>query len=139
MSCPVAAEGMRRDTGHVQARAGEEVVAAKRHLAVDERGIGLRATWHLARGLVNLSLWRGDRCIETFHLTPVQAGQLVGFLVSGLADSFAEPRQAQLAVVPNSEQRSTTSRLATGATNAMDQSRRHLADVLNRAAARLRR
>jgi len=139
MSCPVAAEGMRRDTGHVHARAGEEVPASKRHLAVDERGVGLRATWHLARGLVNLSLWRGDRCIETFHLTPVQAGQLVGFLVSGLADSVAEPQQAQLAVVPDSDEGAATSRLASGATNAVDQSRRQLADVLDRAAARLRR
>ena len=139
MSCPVAVEGMRRDTGHVQARAGKEVTASKRHLAVDERGVGLRATWHLARGLVNLSLWRGDRCIETFHLTRVQAGQLVGFLVSGLADSVAEPQQAQLAVVPDSDEGAATSRLASGATNAVDQSRRQLADVLDRAAARLRR
>ena len=139
MSYPVAAEGMRRDTGHVQARAGKEVTASKRHLALDERGVGLRATWHLARGLVNLSLWRGDRCIETFHLTPVQAGQLVGFLVSGLADSVAEPQQAQLAVVPDSDEGAATSRLASGATNAVDQSRRQLADVLDRAAARLRR
>ncbi|MBA2751131.1 MAG: hypothetical protein H0U41_02690 [Actinobacteria bacterium] len=123
----------------MQARAGEEVAASKRHLAVDERGVGLRATWHLARGLVNLSLWRGDRCIETFHLTPVQAGQLVGFLVSGLADSVAEPQQAQLAVVPDSDEGAATSRLASGATNAVDQSRRQLADVLDRAAARLRR
>jgi hypothetical protein len=58
-----------------------------RHLAIDERGIGLRATWRLDRGFVNLSLWREDRCVETFHLTPDDAAELVAFLVHGLADA----------------------------------------------------
>lgn len=57
-----------------------------RILAVDERGIGMRATWHLERGFINLSLWRDDRCVETFHLTPSDAARLVGFLTEGLAD-----------------------------------------------------
>ncbi len=57
-----------------------------RALFVDDRGIGLRATWHLDRGIVNLSVWRDDRCVETFWLSVADAGQLVSFLVGGLTD-----------------------------------------------------
>jgi hypothetical protein len=66
-------------------------VSASRHLALDERGVGLRATWHHERGFVNLSLWRDDRCVETFHLTPAEASRLVGFLVDGLAAAVPVP------------------------------------------------
>jgi hypothetical protein len=62
-----------------------------RILAVDERGIGMRATWHLERGFINLSLWRDDRCVETFHLTPSDAAQLVSFLVTGMAQAVEAP------------------------------------------------
>ena len=58
-----------------------------RHLAIDERGIGLRLTWRLDHGFVNLSLWRQDRCVETFHLDPQAAADLVSFLVHGLAEA----------------------------------------------------
>jgi hypothetical protein len=61
-----------------------------RILAVDERGIGMRVTWHLERGFINLSLWRDDRCVETFHLTPTDAARLVAFLTAGLADVTSE-------------------------------------------------
>jgi hypothetical protein len=54
-------------------------------MAVDDRGIGLRATWRLNHGFVNLSLWRGDTCVETFHLTPSDAATFLTFLVEGLA------------------------------------------------------
>jgi hypothetical protein len=60
---------------------------AGRVLAVDERGIGLRMTWRLDRGFINLSLWRADRCVETFHLTPTDASRLVTFIVNGLAET----------------------------------------------------
>ena len=58
-----------------------------RELFVDERGLGLRATWHLDRGFVNVSLWRDDVCSETFHLSVSDAGRLVGFLADGLAEA----------------------------------------------------
>lgn len=58
-----------------------------RHLAVDDRGVGLRATWRLDQGFLNLSLWRGDVCVETFHLTPGGAAELMAFLARGLADA----------------------------------------------------
>jgi hypothetical protein len=55
-------------------------------MALDERGVALRATWRLNHGFINLSNWRDDRCIETFHLTPTDAAAFVSFLVSGLAE-----------------------------------------------------
>ena len=71
-----------------------------RHFALDERGVALRATWRLDRGFVNLSLWRDDRCSETFHLRPDEAARLVSFLVTGLADAAAAASAPRLAVVP---------------------------------------
>lgn len=62
-----------------------------RILAVDDRGIGMRATWHLERGFINLSLWRQDVCVETFHLSPTDAAKLVSFLVTGLAEVVEAP------------------------------------------------
>jgi len=58
-----------------------------RALFVDERGLGLRATWHPERGIVNLSVWRDDRCVETFRLSLADAGRLATFLVAGLAEA----------------------------------------------------
>lgn len=71
-----------------------ELPTRTRHLAIDERGIGLRATRRLERGFVNLSLWRHDRCVETFRLTPAEASRLIGFLVEGLARAVPEPAPA---------------------------------------------
>ncbi|HEX2574979.1 MAG TPA: hypothetical protein VHK88_01435 [Aquihabitans sp.] len=56
----------------------------RRHFAVDERGVGLRVTWRWNRGFTNLSLWRNDVCVDTFHLSPAQSADLIGFLASGL-------------------------------------------------------
>jgi hypothetical protein len=60
-----------------------------RLLALDEREVGLRATWHLDRGFVNLSIWQDDRCTGTFHLSIGDAARLVGFLVDGLSEATA--------------------------------------------------
>jgi hypothetical protein len=73
-----------------------------RILAVDERGIGMRCTWHLERGFINLSLWRGDVCVETFHLTPGDAAKLASFLVTGLAEAVEAPMLAAAAAPPPS-------------------------------------
>jgi hypothetical protein len=58
-----------------------------RLLAVDERGIGMRATWHLDKGFLNVSLWRDDVCVETFHLAPGDAARLAAFIAEGLFDA----------------------------------------------------
>ena len=62
---------------------------ASRAFLLDERGVGLRATWHLERGFANLSIWRGDRCTETFHLSVADAAGLIAFLADGLAERAA--------------------------------------------------
>ena len=98
-----------------------------RHLAVDDRGVGLRATWRVERGFVNLSLWRRDMCVETFHLTPAEASRLIGFLVEGLAAAVPEPPRP-LAVAPSP-----------APIDPLTRSRRRLADGLDELAARLRR
>ena len=62
-----------------------------RALFVDDRGHGLRATWHGTQGFVNLSLWRDDRCVETFRLSVDEAGRLVDFLADGLTTAGLGP------------------------------------------------
>ena len=69
-----------------------------RYLAMDETGGGLRATWRPAQGFTNLSLWRGDVCVETFHLSSEQMGELIAFLGTSLAVACGE--QPKLRVVP---------------------------------------
>jgi hypothetical protein len=97
-----------------------------RHLAIDERVIGLRATWRLEHGFVNLSLWRHDRCVETFRLTPAEASRLIGFLVEGLARAVPEPEPPALT-------------LATPPAPApANRYRRRLADALERTATKLK-
>jgi hypothetical protein len=95
-----------------------------RHLAIDERGIGLRATWRFEQGFVNVSLWRHDRCVETFRLTPAEASRLIGFLVEGLARAVPEPAPPVLAIQPPSPPASRY--------------RVRLAEALERAAGQLR-
>ncbi|CAA9233661.1 MAG: hypothetical protein AVDCRST_MAG50-1208 [uncultured Acidimicrobiales bacterium] len=105
-----------------------------RHLATDEQGSGLRATWRPNLGFVNLSLWSGQRCTSTFHLTPVEAGKLVGFLASSLASAAPERRVNPLSAVPPSGPPAST--LATARPG--EAVRRRVADELERLAHRLR-
>lgn len=60
----------------------------------DDEGRVLRATWHLDRGFVNLSVWNYDRCTETFRLSLSDSAQLVAFLVEGLSDATSRLLQA---------------------------------------------
>ena len=88
-----------------------------RVLFSDEEGRGLRATWHLDRGLVNLSVWSNDRCTETFRLSLGDAAQLVAFLVEGLSDATARLLHAvtSSAAAGTSDKRaSVTSRVRVG-------------------------
>ena len=104
-----------------------------RHFAVDERGVGMRATWHPEHGFVNVSLWTGDRCVQTFRLTPVEAGRLVGYLAGVLAEAVPAPRP-RLAAVP---ERAEDAEVAERAER-LGTVRRQLAVALDRAARRLR-
>jgi hypothetical protein len=124
----------------MDAAAAFQLPVRRRHLAIDERGIGLRATWHLDRGFVNLSLWRDDRCVETFHLTPAEAARLLDFLVSGLAAAVPEPRPGSaLAAVPSACQSPPRSTMTERLSGSLATLRRELAASLERAARQLRR
>jgi hypothetical protein len=108
-----------------------------RLLSVDDRGVGLRATWRLDRGFVNLSLWRDDVCVDTFHLPPGEAARLVSFLVQGLADATTSSMAASpvlLPVEPAVPPTPPRDRLAT----AVAAARARASRVLESAAARLR-
>jgi hypothetical protein len=63
----------------------------ERFLSLDDRGVGLRASWRPAHGFVNISLWRGDRCVEAFHLRPEEVARLTAFLATSLTDLVATP------------------------------------------------
>jgi hypothetical protein len=123
----------------VETGAVHQLPVRNRHLAVDERGTGLRATWYLDRGFVNLSLWRHDTCVETFHLTPAEAGRLVGFLVDGLVDATAAPAAAGPSTGPSPAAQAPPHRAVTARLwGSLGGFRRDLADALDRAATRLR-
>lgn len=54
----------------------------------DEQRILLRATWHPARGFFNVSLWRDERVVETFHLDPDAAADLMAFFNRAFVSSL---------------------------------------------------
>ena len=108
----------------------------RRHFDIDERGVGLRATWWLSHGFVNISLWRVDQCTETFHLTPAQAVRLVSFLVEGLGDAAgAASVPAPLAAVAAPAPARRTA--ADAAHEALDRTRTSLASALTGMARRV--
>jgi len=72
---------------HSGAVARTDGTSPRRALFTDERGTGLRASWHEQRGAVVLSLWREDVCVGTFQLRPEEAGRLAGFLAGHLGDA----------------------------------------------------
>jgi hypothetical protein len=58
----------------------------RRQYITDGDRSALRATWHSEAGYVVISMWHGDTCVATSHLTPREAGRLAGFITSGLAE-----------------------------------------------------
>ena len=64
------------------------------HWAEDARGGGrsIRVSAHGEKGLVNLSLWRGETCVGTARLAPEDAAGLVTGLTDGLAAMATRPR-----------------------------------------------
>lgn len=83
---------MGRDDPQVGTGASTVAIAPSGSMwAIDERGVGLRATWRHERGFVNLSVWRDDVCVETFHLSPADAARLVSFVADGLAEAATPP------------------------------------------------
>ena len=68
-----------------------------RTILLDDRGTGLRLTWHPEPGTAVLSLWRGDRCIGTFRARPADMAALISFLSTVLAGAAETgPRRTEL-------------------------------------------
>lgn len=65
----------------------------RRQFIADGDHSDLRATWHRESGFVVLSLWRGDTCVGTSHMTPREAGRLATFITEGLADLASQRRK----------------------------------------------
>jgi hypothetical protein len=129
---------LRRDTGAVESGVAYELPVG-RHLAMDDRGIGLRATWRLDHGFINLSLWRDGECVETFHLTPAAAAELVGFLAKGLADATTVATMAHLEAIDAARRPEprAADRLVDRARTVSRSARTRVAGVLGRAADRI--
>jgi hypothetical protein len=53
---------------------------------LDERGTGLRVTWHPERDLVVLSVWQGDSCVGTFRMLVQDVPRLSSLLAAALGD-----------------------------------------------------
>jgi hypothetical protein len=53
---------------------------------LDERGAGLRVTWHPERDLVVLSVWHDDSCVGTFRMLVQDVPRLSGLLAAALGD-----------------------------------------------------
>jgi hypothetical protein len=61
-------------------------VSTRRDVFLDERGAGLRVTWHPERDLVVLSVWQDDSCVGTFRLSVQDVPRLSGLLAAALDD-----------------------------------------------------
>jgi hypothetical protein len=60
-------------------------------VVVDARGgaRAMRVSWHPERGVVVLSIWRGNTCVGTMQVHSSEVPHLVDVLVRGLAASGA--------------------------------------------------
>jgi hypothetical protein len=113
--------------------AAEHTGVMGRYLAVDELGRGLRATWRPDRGFTNVSLWEGNVCVETFHLSAQQMGELIAFLGMGLGASAPAPPSLAIVATPSE---GSTPRGQCG--RAVGRARHAVADALDTVVARLR-
>jgi hypothetical protein len=66
------------------------VPVPRRALFVDERGTGLRVSWHAERSVTVLSLWHEDVCVATARLPVTDTARLASFLVEHLGRLAAE-------------------------------------------------
>jgi hypothetical protein len=65
-------------------------LSSRRDVFLDERGTGLRVTWHPERDLVVLSVWQDDRCVGTFRLPVQDVPRLSGLLAAALGDRLGQ-------------------------------------------------
>jgi hypothetical protein len=75
-----------RRSGHARSVENTSALSARRDMFLDERGTGLRVTWHPERDLVVLSVWQGDSCVGTFRMSVQDIPRLSGLLAAALGD-----------------------------------------------------
>lgn len=92
----------------------------RRQLITDGERSDLRATWHNEAGYVIISLWRGETCVATSHLSPKEAGRLASFITGGLADLAHERTLRSSVVTPLSSRSSWRNRLGRAVTTGRD-------------------
>ena len=90
------------------------IAEQRREFLPDGDRSALRATWHNESGYVVISLWRGDTCVATSHLTPKEAGRLAAFITGGLADLAQNAMPSDQSVTAISHRLSLRNRLRSG-------------------------
>ena len=58
----------------------------RRDVFIDQRGAGLRVTWHPEQDVVVLSVWHEDRCAGSFRMPIQDVPRLSGLLAATLGD-----------------------------------------------------
>jgi hypothetical protein len=76
----------RLESGHPRPVENTRALSARRDMFLDERGTGLRVSWHPERDLVVLSVWQDDRCVGTFRMSVQDIPRLSGLLAAALSD-----------------------------------------------------
>jgi hypothetical protein len=71
---------------HARAVENTSALSGRRDMFLDERGTGLRVSWHPERDLVVLSVWQGDSCVGTFRKSVQDIPRLSGLLAAALGD-----------------------------------------------------
>jgi hypothetical protein len=67
---------------------------SRRDVFIDQRGVGLRVSWHPEQDVVVLSVWHQDRCAGTFRLPIQDVPRLSGLLAATLGDWVAQASAA---------------------------------------------
>ena len=76
----------RVESGHPGPVENTRALSSRRDMFLDERGTGLRVSWHPERDLVVLSVWQDDRCVGTFRMSVQDIPRLSGLLAAALSD-----------------------------------------------------
>jgi hypothetical protein len=76
----------RLESGHPRPVDNTRALSSRRDMFLDERGTGLRVSWHPERDLVVLSVWQDDRCVGTFRMSVQDIPRLSGLLAAALSD-----------------------------------------------------
>jgi hypothetical protein len=81
----------RLESDHPRPVENTRALSSRRDLFLDERGTGLRVTWHPERDLVVLSVWQDNSCVGTFRMPVQDIPRLSGLLAAALGDWVDQP------------------------------------------------